>query len=125
MTSLNTPAVRRLLRAVALTPVILVSLAAPAMAAPPEAWPETEPPSTFSMLLVLVLIPLGLVAVISLLVLVPAMARGEKYTPGQAWRGESEWFGGPRGGVAASDTTQPEAIESSEDSDRGGASGRW
>ena len=55
MTSLNTPAVRRLLRAVALTPVILVSLAAPAMAAPPEAWPETEPPSTFSMLLVLVL----------------------------------------------------------------------
>lgn len=123
--SLNAPAVRRLVRAVALAPVILVSLAAPALAAPPEVWPDPDPVSALNVLVVLVLIPLGLAAVISLLVLVPSMARGEKYTPGLAWRSESEWFGGPRGGVEAADKTQPKAVEGTGDTDRGGASGRW
>jgi hypothetical protein len=52
-------------------------------------------------LLVLVVIPLALFGLIWLLVYLPSMTRGEKYKPGQAWRGEPEWFGGPRGGLEA------------------------
>jgi hypothetical protein len=46
------------------------------------------------------------------------------YQPGQAWRGESEWFGGPRAGVAAAADVTPEQLEASS-GDTGGTSGRW
>ena len=55
------------------------------------------------------------------------MRKGESYQPGQPWRNESEWFGGPRGGVGAVDRTeQPLAVSGSDHSkERGGASGQW
>ena len=49
----------------------------------------------------------------------PALARGEKVTPGAP---ENEWFGGPRQGVHAADTVDPQALEGK---GTGGASGRW
>jgi hypothetical protein len=100
-------------------------MAAPAFAAPPEQWADADPVSAFEALLVIALIPAGLFLLITVLVYVPSMARGEKYTPGLAWRNENEWFGGPRGGVEATDTAQPDAIEGSGDTGRGGASARW
>ena len=73
----------------------------------------------------LVVIPLALIAIIALAVYVPSMVRGEKYTPGLAWRNENEWFGGPRGGVEAADKVTPPAVEGTDGPERGGASARW
>ena len=126
MSVLQSRAVRRLTRAVALTPAALVLLASgPALATAPEQWAPADSVSVLEFLLVLVVIPLGLFLVISLLALVPSMAKGQKYTPGHAWRNESEWFGGPRAGVEAVDKTEPPAIAEKDASDRGGASARW
>ena len=90
----------------------------------PQGWPEAPAVSGFDYVLVLVLIPLGLAAVISLLAYLPTLAGDHGYQPGQAWRGESTWIGGPRKGVAAADDVSPEQLESNE-SNTGGTSGRW
>ena len=130
MNDRNAPVVRRLTRAAALIPALLVLTAvSPALGAPPERWEDPEPVSTLYALALLAGIPLALFAVIALLVYVPSMARGESYTPGLAWRNENEWFGGPQGGVAGVGQGEREAIESpgsaqAEDS-RGGASAHW
>jgi hypothetical protein len=125
MPDLNAAVVRRSLRTLILTPAVLAPLvAAPAFAAPPEAWPDAEATSALDYLLILLVIPLGLALVITVLALVPSMIRGEKYTPGQAWRNENEWFGGPKDGLEAADQTDVKAVEAGE-ADRGGASARW
>ena len=125
ITDLNASVVRRFARAVALTPAILVStVAAPALATAPDQWAKPDPVSTLHALLILVAIPAGLFALITLLVYVPSMARGEKYHPGLAWRNEPEWFGGPRRSVEEAASTAPGAIEGDENR-RGGSSGRW
>jgi hypothetical protein len=122
----STPRVlRRSLRALALAPAVALPLvAAPALAAPPEAWPDAETVGALDFLLVLVALPLALFVVIAVLAYVPSMARGEKYTPGLAWRNENEWFGGPKDGLEATDKTDRAALEGTE-TDRGGASARW
>ena len=113
---------RRSLRALVLTPAVLLPLvSAPALAAPPQTWPDPEPVSALDYLLVLLIIPLGLVLLITLLAYLPAMVKGEKYTPGRSWRNENEWFGGPKDGLEAADKVEAPATEP----DRGGASARW
>lgn len=125
ITQSNASAVRRVCRALALIPAVLVVTAtAPALADRPASWADPEPVGTLWPLILLVGIPLALFAVIALLVYVPSMARGEKYTPGLAWRNENEWFGGPRGGVEATDTAEPAGAQSAE-GERGGTSARW
>lgn len=117
--------VRRLARVLALTPAVLVTLlAAPALAAAPDTWPTAPSVPAFDFLLVLVIIPGAAFIAITLAVFVPSWARGRKYQPGQAWRGESTWFGGPQDGVEAADQVDPQAIEA-KDAGRGGASARW
>lgn len=124
MSDLNSRVVRRFARALALAPLVLLPLIpGPAFAVAPEAWPTPEPVGALEFLLVLLVIPLGLFLLITLLASVPTMVRGERYTPGLAWRNENEWFGGPRDGLEAADRTDPKAIEA--DSERGGASARW
>ena len=115
---------RAAVRALALLPAALVTtLATPALAAAPNGWPEVEPVSPMSFLLVLVLIPAGLFVLISLLVAIPSMARGDSsYQPGLAWRNEPEWFGGPRGGLEKVDQQPQTEVSTTE---QGGASGRW
>lgn len=121
---LDAPVVRRSLRALALTPAVLLPLlAAPALAAPPSTWPEPEPMSTLDFLLVIVLIPLGLALLITVLAYIPVMVKGEKYTPGRAWRNENEWFGGPKDGLEATDRAEVPAEDAAVD--RGGSSARW
>ena len=122
---LHAPVVRRIARALALTPAVLVSLAAaPALAVAPDSWPQPDKVSTLHVLVLLAGVPLGLFVLITLLVYVPSAARGQRYQPGLAWRNENEWFGGPTDGLEAADKTEPAAVEAAEH-DRGGASARW
>lgn len=124
MPDLNARPSRRALRALALTPAALLPLlSAPAVAAPPETWSDAEQVGGLDFLLLLVLIPLGLALLIALLTYVPSMVRGQKYTPGRAWRSESEWFGGPKDGLEAADKVDLHAEGAQ--TDRGGASARW
>jgi hypothetical protein len=124
MPDLNARSSRRALRALVLTPAaVLPLLSAPAFAAPPETWTDAEQVGGLDFLLLLLLIPLGLALLITLLAYVPSMVRGQKYTPGRAWRSESEWFGGPKDGLEAADKVDLHAEGAQ--TDRGGASARW
>jgi hypothetical protein len=114
----------------ALGPAILVtSLTSTAFAEAPSTWDDPPHVSPGYVILVLVVIPVALFALITLLVYVPSMKRGESYHPGQPWRSEPEWFGGPKGGVEAADRApQPAAVGAGpegDDTSRGGTSGRW
>ena len=124
-------AVRRAARLLALTPAIVVmSLTGVASADPPVQWEDNPAVSPLYVLLVMVVIPLALFLLITLLVYLPSMSRGERYKPGQAWRSEPEWFGGPRRGIdALPEGGQPSAVGAGAPDEhgetRGGASGRW
>ena len=102
---------------------VLGALVAPAVADTPASWEEAPEVSTFGFLMVLLILPLGAAAVISLLAVLPTLG-DNGYQPGQAWRGDTEWFGGPTKGVKAADTVTPDQIEQSS-KDAGGTSGRW
>ncbi len=119
--------VRRRLRPLLLllgTAWILGALAAPAGADTPEGWEQAPDVSPLGFLLVLLIIPVGAALVISLLAVLPSLANDRGYEPGQSWRGDTEWFGGPTRGVQAADDVTPEQIE--QGSQRaGGVSGRW
>lgn len=122
---------------------MLLSVPAVASADPPESWRDGPAVSPLYTLLVLVGIPLLLFALITLAVYVPSMSRGRGYQPGQAWRAEPEWFGGPDEGLEAADRTPPPAVTTGSTSvtehphgdpgghagpdepRRGGGSGRW
>jgi hypothetical protein len=120
---------RRVAALLLLVPALLVtSLTGTASADAPLQWEDNGKTSPLYVLLVLVVIPVGLFALITLLVYLPSMMRkGESYQPGQPWRNEAEWFGGPRGGVGAVDKAeQPLAVGGSDrPQERGGASGQW
>jgi hypothetical protein len=116
--------VRRIVLAVSAAVVAVVALPAVASADTPAAWEKADHVSGLQFLLVLVLIPGGLALVISLLAVLPSIIRDRGYEPGQSWRAEAEWFGGPQKGVGASDDLSPQQIEAAE-SGRGGTSGQW
>ncbi len=100
--------------------------AEPAQADAPDTWENSPAVDPLHALLVLAVIPIGLFALITLLVYIPSMSKAESYKPGQAWRGEPTWFGGPRGGLEGAETESRAEIGRGEPvSTRGGASGRW
>lgn len=95
-----------------------VVLASPAQANVPEGWSNPADVDPLHAIALLVGAPLGLIIVIALLVFLPAMARREKGADSGSGR-DAEWFGGPRKSndeLAAPDT---------EESQAGGASGKW
>lgn len=96
----------------------------PVAADRPAAWEEAPDVSLLNFLLVLVIIPIGIAAVLSLLTVLPALASDKGYQPGQSWRGESTWFGGPTKGVEAADKVAPKQVEAAT-RNSGGTSGRW
>lgn len=96
----------------------------PASADTPAAWEKAPDVSPLGFLMVLLILPLGAAVVITLLTVLPSLSKDKGYEPGQSWRGESEWFGGPTKGLSAADSVAPEAVESSS-KDAGGTSGRW
>jgi hypothetical protein len=116
--------VRRAVLAVAAALVAVVAVPGAASADTPRAWEKADHVSGLEFLTVLVLIPVGLALVISLLALLPSMISDRGYEPGQSWRAEAEWFGGPQKGVGAADDLAPDQIEAAE-SGRGGTSGQW
>ena len=104
--------------------LVVGALAAPASADTPSAWEEAPDVSPLGFLLLLLILPLGAAAVISLLAVLPSLASDRGYEPGQSWRGDTEWFGGPTKGVKGVDEVTPEQLEQSSQ-DAGGISGRW
>jgi hypothetical protein len=111
------PYLRRLTRAAALAVVVGLPLAAtPSYAQVPENWSDPKSVDGLHALLVLGGIPLALFVLITLLVMAPSLAKGERAAHDT---GDSDWFGGPGKG-----TNELESA-SSEPSETGGASGRW
>ncbi len=119
--------VRRVARVLAITPAIIVtSLTGTAFAEAPEQWESDEGVSSLYALLVLGAVPLGLLVLITLLVYLPSMSKGQSYRPGEVWRGEPTWFGGPRGGVdKVGETAPPAQVAAGSETARGGTSGGW
>jgi uncharacterized BrkB/YihY/UPF0761 family membrane protein len=122
--------VRRSARVLAVLLAVLVTSLTSGMSAAyadaPEQWEDTPSVAPLHAILVLAVIPLGLFLLITLLVYIPSMSKAQSYQPGQAWRGESTWFGGPRGGLEAADSAAAPQIGSGESElTRGGAGGRW
>ena len=97
---------------------LALAFSGPASADVPEGWAQPYHVNTWHTLLVLVGIPLLIILVITALVVIPGIRKGERFTPGGALT-EDQWFGGPRSGTAelpAPDDDQSQA---------GGASARW
>jgi hypothetical protein len=99
---------------------LVVAAGGPASADTPEFWggEPPEPVDPWHAVMLLVGVPLLLAVVITLLVVVPGMVRGERFTPGGQATAD-QWFGGPRSGTA--ELPAPDT----DDSKAGGASGRW
>ena len=97
---------------------LVVAAGAPAGADVPEGWSNPSDVDPVEAVLLLVGVPLLLFLVITALVVIPGVIKGERFTPGgQAT--EDQWFGGPSKGTSA--LPAPD----NEDSKAGGASGRW
>ena len=109
---------------VACSLVLTAALASPAAADPPQAW-ESEPSvSALDFLLVILIIPLGIALVLTLLTVLPSLTSKRGYEPGQSWRSDAEWFGGPTKGITSANEVTPEQIES-RSKDTGGTSAGW
>jgi hypothetical protein len=99
----------------------------------PATWDDGSGMSTLNALLIFVGGPLLIIAVITLLVMAPSLAKGPRYRPSQQWDAEPEWFGGPDeeigAGADASDRRQLEASSTAKRGDdhdeTGGASASW
>ena len=121
--------VRRLRRgllalSVACSIVLGAALVSPASADQPEGWESVPDVSAFEFVMLVLVIPLALAFVIILLTLVPLLINDRGYQPGQSWRSQTEWFGGPSKGVKAADEVTPEQIEE-RSKGTGGTSGSW
>ncbi|MGB0099688.1 MAG: hypothetical protein WBP61_05345 [Nocardioides sp.] len=99
---------------------IVVAAGGPAGADVPEFWggDPAEGVDPWHAVFVLVGIPLLLFAVITLLVVLPGVIKGERFTPGGQATAD-QWFGGPSAGTA--ELSPPDTG----DSKAGGASARW
>lgn len=83
---------------------------------PPE---QTDGTDFLTVLWLLIGIPLALILLIVAAIYLPAIARGESVKPGADRQADAEWLGGPR--RAPSELAAPDG----ENSQAGGASGRW
>jgi hypothetical protein len=112
---------------VAAVPPGALLLAQPASAATPTSWGDPAPMSTLEALLIYGGIPLGLMAVITMLVMAPSIVRGDRQQRGVASWTEPQWFGGPGDAVPADRRTAPAEVTTGEDEreQAGGASARW
>jgi ABC-type amino acid transport system permease subunit len=100
--------------------LVLGSLAAPALASPPTTWQKPQSEGFQHYLLVLGGIPLLVIVLVTLLVYLPSMIKGQSSEGAVAFQDHPEWFGGPRRGVDATEETAP-----ADRSKQGGASARW
>lgn len=117
---MTTKLARRLRRTsvVLLAGALVAAAAAPAGADVPEGWSNPDAVDPVEAVLLFVGVPLLLFLVITALVVIPGIIKGERFTPGGQVT-EDQWFGGPRSGTA--ELPAPDG----QDSKAGGASGRW
>lgn len=95
---------------------VSIALAGPASANVPKGWSDPAPMPVGKFLLIILVLPVAAAIVISLIVLLPGLLKGE----GLGTKTEQgEWFGGPRQGTT--DLAAPDG----EDSQAGGASAQW
>lgn len=92
--------------------------AAPAHAEVPEGWSDPEEVSLLQLLTVVLGLPAVLFVVITAMVLLPALARGEKLLPSTG--SDDQWFGGPGRSAGELESTPQRELGA-----RGGASGSW
>ncbi|MGI9155897.1 MAG: hypothetical protein ACR2FG_04580 [Marmoricola sp.] len=125
MTHESAPVARLAARAAALgTFSVVLAGSGAAFADTPSTWEDSPHVSGADFLLVLFLIPAAVALVIALLVALPSLVKGgSSYHAGQPWLGESEWFGGPRGGLEDAEGADQQALEPG--ADRGGAGARY
>lgn len=110
--------VRRAALVVSTSAVVgIASMAGPASADVPEGFSNPPAVSALNAVLLLVGVPVALFLLITLLVYLPSMVRGDRRR--SAASADSQWFGGPRKGTA--ELPAPD----NEESKAGGASGRW
>lgn len=98
----------------------------------PAAWEDPEPMSTLHTLLLFGGVPLLAMAVITLLVMAPSLAKGPRYRPGQEWDATPQAFGGlesmlarERRALPSGRPASPARDDVGADEGTGGASGRW
>jgi hypothetical protein len=127
--TIDTNPARRVVRAATVvTGLALGSLAAPALAAPPDTdpWQQTDDSPLLNDLLFLIGVPILVFVVLAVLVYLPSRMRRSKSEPALAFGERPEWFGGPRKGVdSATGAGDTAGSTTTETSDKGGASARW
>lgn len=97
---------------------LAVLTAAPAAAEVPNGWSDPDPVDPLQALALIAGLPLLMALVLTALIYGPPLARGERVAPG-APEVENQWLGGPR--KSAGELAAPDG----DDSQAGGASGRW
>lgn len=98
--------------------VALVALAGPASADVAVGWAEVDDVDPWHALMVIAVLPLALGLIITAMIYLPALIRGERVAP-NAPAVENQWIGGPRRSTAEL------AAPDSDESQAGGASARW
>ena len=93
-------------------------LAGPASAEVPEGWPENPPVNVLDAFLLIGGVSLVVLLITTVMVVGPALARGESIAPGVT-PVEDQWLGGPR--PAAGELAAPDSADSA----AGGAGARW
>ena len=118
---MKTTLLRRLVRAGAvLSGLSLAMVAIPASAAPPQTWDDPNHDPLLQTLAYLIGVPLLVIALVTLLVYLPSMMRGQSTEPALAFQQRNEWFGGPRKGL---DSTM--SVPAEDKGPKGGGSAQW
>ncbi|MGW0229480.1 hypothetical protein ACWDWO_14280 [Actinopolymorpha singaporensis] len=122
-------ALPRVLVVGSLATVGAVGSASVALAGTPDTWTKEAPMPMLEVLGIYAGIPLGLFALISLLVVTPSLIRSSRVQPGASWSGQPEWFGDRPGAEESAEAERTERStggpEGSTGAGRGGAGGQW
>jgi hypothetical protein len=93
----------------------------------PATWPDSPSLSILQALLLFAGSTILIIAIITMLVMAPSLAKGPRYRPSQQWDADAVWFGA----VPAASSAHP-AIEAAQadagprlSDDSGGASASW
>ncbi|MFD2081519.1 hypothetical protein SAMN05421678_106218 [Actinopolymorpha cephalotaxi] len=122
-------ALPRVLVVGSLATVGAVGSAGVALAGTPDTWTKETPMPMLEVLGIYAGIPIGLFALITLLVLTPSLIRGSRVQPGVSWSGQPEWFGDRPDAEQSAEADRTEQStggpEGTTGTGRGGAGGQW
>jgi hypothetical protein len=93
----------------------------------PATWPDPPSLSTLQALLLFAGSTILIIAVITMLVMAPSLAKGPRYRPSQQWDADAVWFGAvpasssPHAAIEAAPADSAPRLKD----DSGGASASW